>query len=279
LKNKILLPGIGCVLLPVNTEGIEKGCNPWPDFPYLMDMNLFQRIWKPNRGPAFKEPEAAYDLWANSYDDPGLNLVLDMDTDIVEQLLRGMDLKGKRCADIGCGTGRHWPRLWKSAPLELRGYDVSEGMLARLVEKFPQAQVRKIQEDGLAPLEKGSLDLLMSTLALAHVAQIEPVFRLWAEALAPGGCLILTDFHPLALNKGAKRTFSHNGQPIAVKSYVHPLDGIRALLAEMGLTELRLLERVVDQSVRSYYSNQSALPVYEKYLGVPMVYGLLCRKQ
>lgn len=241
-------------------------------------MSLFQRIRKPNRGPSFKEPEAAYDLWANSYDDPGLNLVLDMDTDIVEQLLSGLDLKDKRWADIGCGTGRHWPRWRKEAPLQLTGYDVSEGMLAKLVEKFPQASVRKIAEDGLAPLQKNSLDLLISTLAIAHVAQIEPVFQLWAEALVPGGYLVLTDFHPLALDKGAKRTFSHNGQPIAVKSYVHPLEGIRALLAEMGLTELRLVERVVDQSVRSYYANQSALPVYEKYLGVPMVYGLLYRK-
>ncbi len=241
-------------------------------------MSLFQRIWKPNKGPSLKEPEAAYDLWANSYDDPGLNLVLDMDADIVEQLLGGMDLKGKRWADVGCGTGRHWSRIYQEAPVELTGYDVSEGMLAKLVDKFPQANVRKIAEDGLAPLQKDSLDLLISTLALAHVAHIEPVFRLWAKALAPGGLLVLTDFHPLALDKGAQRTFSHKGQPIAVKSYVHPLEGIRALLAEMGLTELRLLERVVDQSVRSYYSNQSALPVYEKYLGVPMVYGLLYRK-
>lgn len=250
--------------------------NPWQVSPYLYVMNLLQKIRR--KAPLVREPEAAYDLWANSYDHPGENLVLDMDADIVDHLLAGLDLKQKRWADMGCGTGRHWPRIYQEKPVELTGYDVSEGMLAKLVEKFPQARVQKIAGDGIAQMSKGEVDFLISTLALAHIAHPAPVLEYWVEALAPEGYLVLTDFHPQALTKGAQRTFSHNGQPITVKSYVHPLEGIRALLAEMGLTELRLLERVVDQSVRSYYSNQSALPVYERYLGVPMVYGLLCRK-
>ncbi len=221
----------------------------------------------------------AYDLWSNSYDDQPGNLVWDMDEELFERFLALVDLRGKTVVDIGCGTGRHWPVLLASGPVSLTGYDVSRGMLDKLLSKFPQARVGLIGEDGIAPLFTGSVDIIVSTLALAHMPNPEPVLRNWARALKPGGCLLLTDFHPAALSHGAKRTFVHENRSFVARSFVHPLPEVSRLLISLGLEVLDSGERVVDESVRHYYEQKGALRAYEQSKGVPMVYGLLCIKK
>jgi predicted TPR repeat methyltransferase len=229
--------------------------------------------------PEEKEAEAAYDLWSVSYDQQPGNLVFDMDADLFAKLVSRVDLRAKTIVDVGCGTGRHWPGLLAKNPASLKGYDVSEGMLERLREKFPGALGGKIAEDGLAPLEPGSVDLLISTLALAHIASISPVLTSWAASLTTGGHLLLTDFHPVALAKGAQRTFSHQGATVSVKSYVHSMSMVENLARDNGLDLLECEERRVDASVKHYYEARRALAVYDRYEGTPMVYGFLFQKQ
>ena len=221
----------------------------------------------------------AYDLWSDSYDDQSGNLVWDMDEALFARFLALCDLRGKAVVDIGCGTGRHWPVLLASRPASLTGYDVSRGMLEKLLLKFPQARVGLVGEDGIAPLFAGSVDVVVSTLALAHMPHSEPVLRGWAKALKPGGALLLTDFHPAALSHGAKRTFVHGNKSFIARSYVHPVPEVSQLLASIGLEVLDSGERVVDESVRHYYERKGALRSYEQSKGVPMVYGLLCIKK
>ena len=86
------------------------------------------------------DPAKAYDLWAAGYDAQPHNLVLALDGEIFTGLLENVDLAGKTLADIGCGTGRHWPLLFSRSPKDLYGFDVSAGMLEKLKEKFPQAR-------------------------------------------------------------------------------------------------------------------------------------------
>src|ERR1700744_5297162 len=81
-----------------------------------------------------------YDLWSENYEAETGNLMTDMDESIFTELLKSMDLKGKTLADIGCGTGRHWPKLLKGRPRGITGFDVSAGLLRQLEEKFPETQ-------------------------------------------------------------------------------------------------------------------------------------------
>ena len=72
-----------------------------------------------------------------------------------------------RLLDIGCGTGRHWPKLYQMEVGELTGYDVSEGMLHRLHIKFPDAKLVKIiSDDFLADVPDAAYDTIISTLTL-----------------------------------------------------------------------------------------------------------------
>jgi ubiquinone/menaquinone biosynthesis C-methylase UbiE len=235
-------------------------------------------LGKQTSEPVEKDPGPAYDLWASSYDQQPGNLVFDMEESLFSRFLDQVDVQGKTVADIGCGTGRHWPAILEHSPILLNGYDVSEGMLEQLRTKFPGASAQKIAEDGLAPLEQDSVDLLLSTLALAHIADMEPALLSWAAAIKPGGFLMLTDFHPEALVKGAKRTFVHRHQPVMVRSYAHAISAIGLTARKAGLIVCDLGERVVDDTVRHYYAQKGALATFERYRGVPMVYGFLWKK-
>jgi hypothetical protein len=42
---------------------------------------------------------------------------------------------------------------------------------------------------------------------------------------------------------------------------------------------IRQEERIVDEEVRVYYEAQNALPVYYRFQGIPIIYGLHLKKQ
>jgi ubiquinone/menaquinone biosynthesis C-methylase UbiE len=218
-------------------------------------------------------PEQAYDIWAGQYDDQPDNLMLAMDNQLFASLTSSISVGDKRMVDVGCGTGRHWTNLYQQNPSELIGYDVSQGMLDVLKTKFPQAETHQLKTNSLKELPDASVDFLITTLAIAHIPDIE-----WYRVLKTGAQLILTDYHPDTLAKGGNRTFQHEGKKIAVRNYVHPLNEIRALLLRIGFQEDYFEEKNIDESVRHYYEKQNALPVYERFKGTAMIYGMRLTK-
>lgn len=225
-----------------------------------------------------KEPGAAYDLWAAAYDNQPGNLMLDLDEGVFSELLYQTTTCGKSVADIGCGTGRHWSRIFATQPARLTGYDVSAGMLAKLKEKYPTAETFLLKDELLPELASASCDLVISTLAIAHIEKLETALREWNRVLKPGGEIIITDYHPEALAKGGKRTFKQDGKLIAVKNYVHPIGQLKALARQLGWTELRFTERVIDDSVKGYYERQNALSLFESFRDIPIIYGIHFKK-
>jgi len=224
------------------------------------------------------DPRKAYDLWATGYDAQPGNLMLDMDEDLFAGFLSETIISGKWVADIGCGTGRHWKKIMQKNPERLIGYDVSRGMLDKLKQKFPGAETHVIKDHLLGGLENNSCDLLISTLAIAHIPAIEKALLEWNRVLKPGGELIITDYHPEALAKGGKRTFKHEGRLVAVKNYIHPVEKIRLLVKQLQFKELRFTERVIDDSVKGYYERQNALQLFEQFRDVPIIYGIHLKK-
>lgn len=155
-----------------------------------------------------EEPEVAYNLWAGSYDSQAVNLMLALDEEIFFDLLNNINIKNKIIADVGCGTGRHWKKIFDQKPKIIIGFDVSEGMLNMLQQKFPQAKTHHLVNDELEGLEKESCDIIFATLTIADIEHAEKALEEWNRVLKPGGEMIITDYHPAALAKGGKRTFS-----------------------------------------------------------------------
>jgi len=223
------------------------------------------------------EPAEAYDLWAATYDDQPGNLILHLDEVVFSHLLAKVDLHTKAVLDIGCGTGRHWAQVLERRPASLAGCDVSSEMLKRLRLKFPGANAQLLRDSALLEAS-ASIDVVLSTLAIAHVADLSGMFSEWDRILKSQGEIILTDFHPAALEKGADRTFRHNGELISIKSHIHSLEKIRRLARDLNWNEAEFMELKIDETVKHYYAEQNALPAYERFRNTPIIYGFRLKK-
>ncbi|HXD77427.1 MAG TPA: class I SAM-dependent methyltransferase [Puia sp.] len=239
-------------------------------------MSLLQtltRYFGNSRHPE-SDPAKAYDIWAQSYDEQPDNLMLALDRSLCRELMAGYPIAGKTIVDVGCGTGRHWPDLLDRSPARLLGYDVSGGMLNRLRLKYPSAETHLISGTTLTGLGDASCDLVLSTLTVAHLPDPEEALTEWCRVLKPDGHVIITDYHPTALARGGQRTFREGKRLIAVRNHVYPVARILALARQLGLRPVNVIERRVDESMRPWYERRNAVQVFQRFLGVPIIYGL-----
>ncbi len=225
-----------------------------------------------------REVIEAYDLWSENYDAQPGNLMLDLDELLFSKLLHTVDIKNKAVADIGCGTGRHWAKILKESPASLTGFDVSPGMLAKLKEKFPSAKTHTITDNTFSAIEDHTYDVIISTLTVAHIENIEEALEAWSRILKYKGDIIITDFHPDALAFGGKRTFTHQKKQIAVRNFVHATSTIRDILLRDDFHLVGEEEMKVDESVKHYYTEKNAGAVYEKFKSFPIIYGMHFRR-
>ena len=216
----------------------------------------------------------AYDIWAENYDAQPGNLMLDLDEILFTKLLSGLSLENKTVVDIGCGTGRHWGKIFQQNPASLTGFDVSTGMLEKLTTKFPEAKTYVIMDNHFEDIADDTYDVILSTLTVAHIKDIESALKTWCRITKQQGDMIITDFHPNALASGGRRTFRHGDKHIAVQNFVHTTDSIKHILLKEGFTAIAHQEIKVDETVKHYYEQQNALHVYEKFKDQPIIYGI-----
>jgi ubiquinone/menaquinone biosynthesis C-methylase UbiE len=243
-------------------------------------IRTIKQLFRGKPDPGTEKPvEEAYDTWSGSYDAQPDNLMLQLDELIFSTLFKNINIKDRRLVDIGCGTGRHWQKMYDAGPASLLGYDVSAGMLVQLKKKFPDAVVFHTADNLLSDLSAGSTDCIVSTLTVAHIKNIEEAIVSWSRILAGGGDIIITDFHPAILEKGGRRSFKHAGESLSVKNYVHPPEQIIHIFNKHGFELIAQEERYIDEKLRHYYEMQNALSVYERFEGNPVIYGLHLKKQ
>jgi ubiquinone/menaquinone biosynthesis C-methylase UbiE len=235
-----------------------------------------RRLFKP--AIVEKKSVEAYDLWSEDYDVQPGNLMLDLDEVLFSKLLDNKIIHHKIVADIGCGTGRHWAEIIQQRPARLSGFDVSEGMLNKLREKFPDADTHKITDDLLSNMGDATFDTIISTLTVAHIENIELALSAWCRILKPDADVIITDFHPRMLAFGGRRTFRHHHERVVVKNYVHAISSIKDILKQNGFRLVKQEEISIDETVRQYYADQNALSVYEQFKGFPVIYGIHLRR-
>jgi ubiquinone/menaquinone biosynthesis C-methylase UbiE len=243
-------------------------------------MPLFNKLRQYIRPSLRKEsePAAAYDIWALSYDHQPDNLMLALDEELCGGLLARTIVTRRVIVDIGCGTGRHWKKLFDRQPSRLIGYDVSEGMLDILRQKYPQAETYLLSDQRLPEVAHASCDLVLSTLTIAHIPDLGAALTEWCRVLKPGGEMIITDYHPTALIKGGQRTFRKGDRVIAIKNHIYPVPEVLAMAQALGLEKLSLIETRIDDTMRPYYEKQNALPVFNRFRGVPIIYGIHLKK-
>lgn len=221
-----------------------------------------------------KTSEDAYNNWAEYYDNEHDNPVLHYDNIILKELISNIKLADKVIFDYGCGTGRIWPLLLDNKPKKIIGCDISQMMLHKLKEKYTNAEVYKLKDSKLSFLNDSTCDIVISTLVIAHIADIEKTFSQWERILKNKSDIIITDFHPKLLAKGGLRTFKKGRDLINIENYTHSIKSIEEKLSHFRFKVSNLIEKKIDINVKPFYERQNALKVYKKFYNTPFIYGM-----
>jgi malonyl-CoA O-methyltransferase len=168
-----------------------------------------------------------YALWAETWDTTPSPIVALEERALLPWILR---LRPRRTVDVGCGTGRWTTRL------HAVGVDASPSMLAVAAAKTGLRGRLAVGDATALPIASGSADLVLCALTLGHIRNQTAAMREFARILAPGGTLLLTDFHPAAAALGWRRTFRRDGQVYQLENYTYTVDQLR-IVADLELAE------------------------------------------
>jgi SAM-dependent methyltransferase len=108
------------------------------------------------------------------------------------------DLTGKRVLDLGCGDGWFCRYAADAGAASVIGADPSVRMLTQARDRTNDARIRYVNafaED--AAFDAGSVDVVVSILALHYVAELDPVLAAVAGWLEPGGTFVEIVEHPI----------------------------------------------------------------------------------
>ena len=213
-----------------------------------------------------------YAQWSRNYDDD-INLILGPEAEMVDDLLAGLEFHS--ALDAAAGTGRHLSRLERATSVV--ALDQSREMLAVAVAKnetatasFTRGELSKL------PFDNDRFDLVVCSMALCHVPRIDPVVEEFGRVLAPGGHLVVSDFHPAAVEWGLRSEFDLEGVNYRLPNPEHGLQGYVDALALAGFKTLRVTELTTERC--GVDSPRDLGAAYrEEYPQLPLILGILAQ--
>jgi SAM-dependent methyltransferase len=108
------------------------------------------------------------------------------------------DVAGLHVVDLGCGDAAVGAMLMRQGCASYLGIDGSKEMVARAEETLADTRGRvALQNMESLSLPAGSVDLVVSRLALHYVQDLDGVLRSCRAALRPGGRVCFSVLHPV----------------------------------------------------------------------------------
>ena len=226
--------------------------------------------------PAPLAPREAYRLWAPVYAGAETPITF-VDERIVAPLTP--PLAGLRVLDAGCGTGRRLHSLRDTA--RAAGADLSWEMLAAGAATYPDAPLLLAAADVRAlPFAAAAFDLVWCRLVVGHLPSAVEAYAELGRVCAPGGTVIVTDFHPAAAAAGQVRTFRDtDGVLHQVEHHIHTQEAQVRAADAAGLDLLEARDGVVGPELRPFFERAGQLARYPASLGMPVVLALAFRKR
>jgi malonyl-CoA O-methyltransferase len=173
-------------------------------------------------------PRDAYELWAETYPAVAHNPLMRVEQSVVEPMLAR--LGARRALDIGTGSGRYAALLETAGARVVVGVDLSLAMLRRGAGRRVCADACRL------PVRRAAFDLVNASLMIGDVDDLDVWMREAARALAAGGHLIYSDFHPSWAQHGWSRTFrTAAGVQHDVAFHPRTIDEHLAAIARAGL--------------------------------------------
>jgi malonyl-CoA O-methyltransferase len=228
------------------------------------------------------EPFEAYQLWAETYDDVENNGLLFAEQSVILPILEQLPISGGSVLDAGCGTGRYMRVIQKLKPRLLAGIDFSPNMIRKaksVVTGDTHLHVSRLDQ---LPFNQQTFDVVISTLAIDHVEDLDRTFLELSRVMCRPGTMIISCFHPHGLSLGWQRTFRPGNGPreltMAVKYYGHQHDDYVRAAKQAGLTIHRTIEPVIDENLAPFYRRSRRHDLYERYRGYPILLIMELRK-
>jgi 2-polyprenyl-3-methyl-5-hydroxy-6-metoxy-1,4-benzoquinol methylase len=147
----------------------------------------------------------AYKYWSEQYDTNN-NKTRDLEAVSLRDTLR--DIKFEKCLEIGCGTGKNTEWLITKGK-NILAVDISDEMLAIAKQKVKDKNVSFIKADVTESwgFTSETFDLVVCSLVLEHIENIQTIIRQIAEHLNFGGVLYIGELHPFKQYTGSKAKF------------------------------------------------------------------------
>ena len=109
-----------------------------------------------------------------------------------DSLLAELEVTPRSIADLGCGPGATTARLATRFPdAAVVGLEASESFVAAARAAVPRAEI--LVADVTQPLPRAPFDFVYARFLAAHLPDIAAALGTWADALAPGGMLVLEE--------------------------------------------------------------------------------------
>lgn len=183
------------------------------------------------------------------------------------------DLAGRDVLDLGAGHG-HYARLARTLGARRAvALDLSPAMAA---EAPPPAVVG---DAARLPLASASLDVVVAALVLSYAAPWADALREAGRVLRGGGALVLSDLHPVASERGWRRSFDGaDGRTLTLEAPPAGLRELRAALEEAGLALERWREPEVDERLEPEF-RRAGRRDFARLRGTPLLVVLRARKR
>ncbi|GAB1418396.1 hypothetical protein MASR2M12_11610 [Bacteroidales bacterium] len=193
--------------------------------------------------------EEAYKHWSTQYD-TNQNKTRDLEAISLRETLN--DIKFENCLEIGCGTGKNTEWLLAKGQ-KITAIDLSEEMLTIAREKISNDNVQflkvDINQDWTFTTEK--FDLVVCSLVLEHIENINRIFKLISEHLTKNGTVYIGELHPFKQYSGSKASFENEEGKQTVTVFTHHISEFTSLAKQNGLTISEVKEYFDDGNTTS----------------------------
>ena len=175
----------------------------------------------------------AYNTWSEQYD-TNFNRTRDLEGLALKEVLG--EVSFKTCLEIGCGTGKNTQWLLTKAD-KVVAVDFSLEMLSKAKAKINSENIHFMEADITQPwtFTNQQFDLIVFSLVLEHIEDLDFIFQNISNLLAPGGHVYVGELHPFKQYSGTKARFeTENGLQI-VPCFTHHLSEFVESAKNFGL--------------------------------------------
>jgi ubiquinone/menaquinone biosynthesis C-methylase UbiE len=185
--------------------------------------------------------QSSYNAWSRTYD-TGENRTRDLAAKAIRA--ENLDLRDKAVLELGCGTGANTGYLAEHAH-SVTAMDFSSGMLTHARANVSDSNVHFIAQDLNQHWNVGSasFDLIVCTLVLEHIENLEHIFREARRTLRSGGEFIFCELHPFRQLIGGQAQFKdQDDKTMLIPAFLHNVSDYLNTALDAGFEILRLEE-------------------------------------